>query len=219
MKVVAIQHDIVWQAPPANFERLAPMIASVAAGGARLVLLTEMYATGFGIETAAIAEPPGGPSTQFLYEQASQHGCWIGASVPERSDADDTARPTTPSCPLRPTVCALLSQDPSVQLRPRARTLRERHRACDRRRRRAALCPVRVLRPALRRRVLGARSAGHFLDRKVIETVQKLASHSPFFICVFVRKILRARPRLLEFCRWNQESAKRMVFAIFLSQP
>ncbi|HEY3833041.1 MAG TPA: nitrilase-related carbon-nitrogen hydrolase [Acidimicrobiia bacterium] len=93
MKVAAIQHDIVWQTPRANFEHLAPMIAGAAAGGARLVLLTEMYATGFGIETAAIAEAPGGPSTQFLCEHATRHGCWIGASLPERSAADHTALP------------------------------------------------------------------------------------------------------------------------------
>ncbi|HEY1740887.1 MAG TPA: nitrilase-related carbon-nitrogen hydrolase [Acidimicrobiia bacterium] len=93
MKVAAIQHDIVWQTPPANFEHLAPMIASAAAGGARLVLLSEMYATGFGIETAAIAEAVDGPSTQFLYQQAERHGCWLGASVPERPADDDNALP------------------------------------------------------------------------------------------------------------------------------
>ena len=47
MRVAAIQHDIVWERPVDNFRRLAPMIAQAADGGARLVALTEMYATGF----------------------------------------------------------------------------------------------------------------------------------------------------------------------------
>ena len=37
MKVAALQHDIVWEDPDANFARLAPMIADAAADGARLV--------------------------------------------------------------------------------------------------------------------------------------------------------------------------------------
>ncbi len=85
MRVAAIQHDIVWHDPAANFERLAPQIAGAAGLGAELIVLSEMFSSGFGIETASIAEAPGGPSTQFLGEQASAHRCWIGASLPEQS--------------------------------------------------------------------------------------------------------------------------------------
>ena len=86
MRVAAIQHDIVWEDPSANFERLAPMIAAAAAGGARLVVLTEMYSTGFSMNTAVTAEPVGGPSTEFLQLQAKQHGLWIGGSIAERDE-------------------------------------------------------------------------------------------------------------------------------------
>ncbi len=85
MRVAAIQHDIVWHDPHANFARLEPLVATAAASGARLVLLTEMYSTGFGIETAAIAEPPDGASTQFLRECARTHDCWVGGSLPEQA--------------------------------------------------------------------------------------------------------------------------------------
>ena len=86
MRVAAIQHDIVWEDPSANFERLAPMIAAAAAGGARLVVLTEMYSTGFSMNTAVTAEPVGGPSTEFLQLQAKQHDLWIGGSIAERDE-------------------------------------------------------------------------------------------------------------------------------------
>jgi predicted amidohydrolase len=89
VKVAAVQHDIVWEDPPANFARLAPMIADAAADGARLVVLTETYSTGFSNRTERISEPPGGPSTQFLVEQASTLGLWVCGSLPERVGGDD----------------------------------------------------------------------------------------------------------------------------------
>ena len=81
MKVAAIQHDIVWEDRDANFARLAPLIADAAADGAGLALLTELYATGFSLDTARTAEPEDGPSTRFLAEQAVARGVWVGGSV------------------------------------------------------------------------------------------------------------------------------------------
>ena len=43
MKVAAIQHDIVWEDPPANHERLSIQIKEAANDGAQLIALTEMY--------------------------------------------------------------------------------------------------------------------------------------------------------------------------------
>jgi predicted amidohydrolase len=85
MKVAAIQHDTVWEDPKANFEHLAPMIANAAQSGARLVVATEMYATGFSMHPEQVAEPAGGPSTQFLVDQATEHDIWLCASLPELS--------------------------------------------------------------------------------------------------------------------------------------
>lgn len=84
MRVAALQHDIVWEQPEANFERLAPWIAAAAAAQARLVVLTEMYSTGFSLATDRTAEPPGGPSTQFLADQAKEHDLWVCGSVGEQ---------------------------------------------------------------------------------------------------------------------------------------
>ena len=84
LRIAALQHDIVWNDPAANFERLAPMIAGAVAGGAGLVLLTETFSVGFGFDDPDFSvEPTGGPSSQFLSEQAALHGVWIGGSCPE----------------------------------------------------------------------------------------------------------------------------------------
>jgi predicted amidohydrolase len=91
MIVAGIQHDIVWERPEENFLRLAPMLERAAADGARLVVLTEMYATGFSMKTDRIAEPVDGPSARFLAAHAQAHGVWVCASVPER--AEPSARP------------------------------------------------------------------------------------------------------------------------------
>lgn len=97
VRVAAIQHDIVTNDRDANFERLAPMIATAAAGGARLALLTETFSTGFlfmGDHIGApIAEPTDGPSAQFLVAQARANDLWVGGTcaeiAPEASAAGD----------------------------------------------------------------------------------------------------------------------------------
>ncbi len=83
MRVAAIQHDIAWCDREANFAHLAPLIAGGAAAGARLILLSETFSTGFATDRDDLGEPEGGPSSQFLSEQARLHGVWIGGSCPE----------------------------------------------------------------------------------------------------------------------------------------
>ena len=89
MKVAAVQHDIVWEDRDANFERLGPMVAAAAEQGARLVVLSEMFSTGFSMETDLVAEPDDGPSTQFLVNQARRHDVWVTGSIPERPAGAD----------------------------------------------------------------------------------------------------------------------------------
>jgi predicted amidohydrolase len=89
MKVAAVQHDVVWEDPAANFARLGPQIAAAAGAGARLVVLTEMFSTGFTLDVEHLAEPVDGPSATFLRDQAAAHGVWVCGSVPERAEGDE----------------------------------------------------------------------------------------------------------------------------------
>ncbi len=84
MKVAGVQHDITWEDRDANFAHLEPMVASAAGFGARLVVLTEMFATGFSMDAALHAEAEYGPSTRFLTEMAAAHGVWTCGSVAAR---------------------------------------------------------------------------------------------------------------------------------------
>ncbi|WP_375494066.1 nitrilase-related carbon-nitrogen hydrolase [uncultured Jatrophihabitans sp.] len=84
MKVGIVQHDIVWEQPERTREQVRPMIAQAAGADARLVVLSEMYATGFSMRPERIAEDEGGPNEQFLSEQAAQHGITVIASIAQR---------------------------------------------------------------------------------------------------------------------------------------
>ncbi len=91
VRIAAVQHDIVWGDRRANFARLAPMVRSAAGSGAQIVLLTETFSTGF-VTDRPVGEPEGGESSQFIVEQASTHGIWVGGTCPEIPDdasADD----------------------------------------------------------------------------------------------------------------------------------
>jgi len=89
MKVAAVQHDIVWEDKAANFTHLAPLVAQAADQGARLVVLSEMFSTGFSMDVERVAEAADGPSTQFLVDQAAAHQVWVCGSLPERDEGQE----------------------------------------------------------------------------------------------------------------------------------
>jgi predicted amidohydrolase len=86
MKVAAIQHDITWEDRDTTLAALAPKVAAAAADGARLVVLSEMFAVGFSMAPERVAEPEGGPTEQWLVEQARGHGVWVAGSIPQRGE-------------------------------------------------------------------------------------------------------------------------------------
>jgi predicted amidohydrolase len=92
MKIALFQSDIIWENPEANFAHVEPQIRAAAAAGARLIVLPEMFACGFSMNTSAIAEPSTGPTPSFLRRCAREHGLWVGASFP-LADAK-SSRPT-----------------------------------------------------------------------------------------------------------------------------
>jgi predicted amidohydrolase len=88
VRVAAVQHDIVWEDATETRARLRPLIAAAANDGAELIVLSEMYATGFSMHPERIAEDEGGPNEQFLLEQAAAHGAHLIASIAQRGPDD-----------------------------------------------------------------------------------------------------------------------------------
>lgn len=92
MKVAAVQHDIEWLDRAANFVRLERMISEAAQNGARLVVLSEMFSTGFAVGdtwSSDLPEPRGGESSEFLIAAAQRHSVWIAGSCPERVTGEE----------------------------------------------------------------------------------------------------------------------------------
>lgn len=112
VRVAAVQHDIVWHDRAANFAHLAPMVAGAVANGARVVLLTETFSTGFSFDSPDIAEAEGGPSSQFVIEMATTHRVWVGASCPEIA-------PDAPADDQRPSNVFVLASPDGVTTRYR----------------------------------------------------------------------------------------------------
>lgn len=91
MRVAAIQHDIVWEDRDATLANLAPKVVEAAAAGAELIVLTEMFATGFSMRSHLTAEAEDGPTVNWMQRQAQAEGVVLAASVPLVGEEGDLA--------------------------------------------------------------------------------------------------------------------------------
>jgi predicted amidohydrolase len=70
LQLALIQTTLVWQDPAANRAHFELLLTQ--ARGADLIVLPEMFSTGFSMDSAALAEPEDGPTSQWLREQAQE---------------------------------------------------------------------------------------------------------------------------------------------------
>jgi len=84
VNVIALQHDIVWEDKPANFAKVRKLLTEVAPAKDSLVVLPEMFATGFSMNADAIAEDYGGLTEQFLAGTAREFGVCLVAGAAMR---------------------------------------------------------------------------------------------------------------------------------------
>ena len=92
MQVACCQFEVVWCDKPANYRRVAEMVAGAKLEPGTLLLLPEMFATGFSMAAEEIAEPPDGPTVQVLGELARLHQIFIQAGVVVRDTAGGRPR-------------------------------------------------------------------------------------------------------------------------------
>ncbi|HOX45518.1 MAG TPA: carbon-nitrogen family hydrolase [Myxococcota bacterium] len=74
MKLAALQLEVAWEDRQANYARVEGFAARARAAGAELLVLPEMFATGFSLNPAFTAEADDGPTTAFLRALARRHG-------------------------------------------------------------------------------------------------------------------------------------------------
>jgi len=84
MKTVLFQQDIVWADPARNRERLSESLARLA--GADLVVLPEMFSTGFATCPEGIAEDEPCASLEWMKAESSRGGFALAGSVAVREN-------------------------------------------------------------------------------------------------------------------------------------
>lgn len=94
MKVAIFQPDTVWQDTAANFRKLDQMLDSVAAKQPELVVVPEMFASGY-TNNISFMEPAEGPTFQFLKDLAVRRKMFVHGTFPETCDLEHS-QGTTP---------------------------------------------------------------------------------------------------------------------------
>jgi predicted amidohydrolase len=84
MKVYGLQYDVAWENKSANFATVRRMVAALSPEPDSLLALPEMFATGFSMNTQAIAEATGGETEQFLAALAKEYRIAIIGGVAQK---------------------------------------------------------------------------------------------------------------------------------------
>ena len=79
MRVTQIQYDIAWGSPAENIKRIEALIGNNPATD--LIVLPEMWSTGFDIEPTNIAEGSDGASLQWMKQTAQNFDCAVAGSI------------------------------------------------------------------------------------------------------------------------------------------
>src|SRR5580658_301692 len=77
MRIYGCQFDIAWENKSENFKRVRALLGKRRIAPGSLLVLAEMFATGFSMNAAAIAEPDHGPTDDFLRSLAKEKGIHV----------------------------------------------------------------------------------------------------------------------------------------------
>src|SRR5262245_64564647 len=78
--ITFVQAALQWEDPEANRQRLSAQIHSLS-GPTDLVLLPEMFSTGFSMQAARLAEGIDGPTIAWMKEVAAAKNCTLCGSL------------------------------------------------------------------------------------------------------------------------------------------
>ena len=81
MNIIGLQWNTVWENKAANHAKLAARLAAGPPEPGTLVVLPEMWATGFSMNVAAITETPARETERFMASQARRYGIGLLGGV------------------------------------------------------------------------------------------------------------------------------------------
>jgi len=102
MRLAALQFDIAWEQKQVNFSRIEIMLQWAATAGSHLCVLPEMFACGFSMNAAMLAESETGPTLSFMRDQAALHKMWICGSLPHRPSIQNRTHSGKNDSPRKP---------------------------------------------------------------------------------------------------------------------
>jgi predicted amidohydrolase len=79
LNIALVQTTLAWHDRQANLEHFDMLLGAVT--GADLVILPEMFTTGFSMDSQNLAEPEAGPTAKWMLEQASKLGAVVTGSI------------------------------------------------------------------------------------------------------------------------------------------
>lgn len=80
LRVTLVQAELAWEDPGANRDRFAQRLDGLA-GRTDLVVLPEMFSTGFSMRAGELAEPPDGPTVAWMAERAAELDAAVTGSL------------------------------------------------------------------------------------------------------------------------------------------
>jgi omega-amidase len=85
LAVTLVQCELAWEQPADNRRQIGSIIEALA-GGTDLIVLPEMFTTGFSMNALANAEEPGGATEQWMMNLARQRDCAVTGSIAVHAD-------------------------------------------------------------------------------------------------------------------------------------
>ena len=80
MHVVALQYDIAWENRAANFDTVRRLLTGAAVSPGSLIVLPEMFSTGFSMNVSQVAEAKDSETEKFLSSLAWQYESHVAVS-------------------------------------------------------------------------------------------------------------------------------------------
>lgn len=86
LNLVCLQYDIAWENKPENRKKVKEMLAQSNPAAGSLIVLPEMFETGFSMNVDLTAEDEEHSGAQFLSELAVEHESWVLAGLVDKSN-------------------------------------------------------------------------------------------------------------------------------------
>jgi predicted amidohydrolase len=81
MKVYAVQLDSLWEAPETNMETVERLLAAIPLAPGSLIVLPEMFSTGFSLDLAKTVQGMARETDEFIRRIAMRHRCTVLGGV------------------------------------------------------------------------------------------------------------------------------------------